>query len=118
MLRLQDREASDQHNILLANSATTKERIWKYYRKQADVLYPPIETERFAKKISPTPPQQEKENVKYYIILSALTEFKRIDIALKNFPESEEVNLKIIGMGDREQELKDLTQGRKNIFFL
>jgi len=50
-LRIQDYHAAQNHDIILANSTTTQKRILKYYRKESEVLYPPIETERFAKNI-------------------------------------------------------------------
>ncbi|MDR1944673.1 MAG: hypothetical protein LBQ59_00895 [Candidatus Peribacteria bacterium] len=53
-LRQWDYIASKRVDINIANSLNTKNRIWKYYKKEAEILYPPVETERFA---SPIPPQ-------------------------------------------------------------
>ncbi|MDF1682236.1 MAG: hypothetical protein P1U46_00165 [Patescibacteria group bacterium] len=50
------------------------------------MIYPPIETQRFAKKQNKT----ENQFGDYYIIISALTEFKKIDIAIKSFNLLEE----------------------------
>ena len=91
-LRMWDYEASQKNTILLANSTTTQERIWKYYRRTSRVLYPPIETQRFASSIE----NLDTNHPPYYIILSALTEFKRIDVALKYFPQNTDTQLFII----------------------
>ena len=58
-LRLWDYIASKRHDITLANSATTQKRLQKYFRLESEILYPPIETQRFAKKIE----KQEKKNI-------------------------------------------------------
>jgi glycosyltransferase involved in cell wall biosynthesis len=91
-LRMWDYETAQKNTILLANSTTTQERIWKYYRRTCRVLYPPIETQRFASSIE----KLDTNNPPYYIILSALTEFKRIDIAIQHFPNKQDLKLYII----------------------
>ena len=140
-LRIQDFEASKKNDILFANSKTTESRIWKYYREKSEVLFPPIETQRFAKEIS----SEEKQHIlsqiseklrvnpenktfwditkilsqkNYYIILSALTAFKRIDVAIKEFSKIPETNLIIIGKGDMKASLELLAQNSQNIFFV
>ena len=89
-LRMWDYEASQKNDILLANSSTTQKRLLKYYRRKSTILYPPIETTRFAKKLNSllNPlPFQGKGAANYYIILSALTEFKKLDIAIQAFKD-------------------------------
>lgn len=143
-LRMQDYEAVQKNTLYLANSSTTQSRITKYFRRISEVLYPPIETERFAKTISAS----EQENIfkhiskqlsesqspigrvlrsdmlnifsqgQYYIILSALTEFKRLDVAIAWFRNLPENNLLIIGQGEYRSELENLSWDAKNIFFV
>ncbi|MDP2395977.1 MAG: hypothetical protein Q8S84_04195 [bacterium] len=48
-LRQWDYIASKRADITLANSHNTKQRINKYYRKDSEILYPPVETNRFGK---------------------------------------------------------------------
>jgi glycosyltransferase involved in cell wall biosynthesis len=115
-LRQWDYIASKRHDITLANSATTAKRLKKYFRLDAEILYPPIETQRFSKKITqkfPLPTQ-----IPYYITLSALTEFKRIDIAIKAFKQTPEIPLLIIGDGEHKKQLETLAGGASNIFFV
>jgi len=118
-LRQWDYEASQKHTTILANSKNTAKRIQKYYRKEAAVLYPPIETKRFEENIS------KKENMlqnipwwEYYIILSALTEFKKIGIPIRWFKEMSDINLMVIWDGDYRKELETLAWNSKNISFV
>ncbi len=118
-IRQWDYIASKRSDISLANSENVKKRIEKYYRKDAFVIYPPIETTRFWSKI-------EKEDFEtrfwieknsYFVIVSALTEFKKIDIAVKNFKNVSE-NLVIIGEGKEKTHLENLKWEKNNIIFL
>lgn len=93
-LRLWDVIASNRSDINLANSNNSAKRVMKYYRKNSEVLYPPIETSRFSKEINKTEINSEwQKNTdnwypttnNYYIIISALTEFKKIEIAIDWF---------------------------------
>lgn len=136
-LRLWDYHSGQKQKNILANSATTASRIEKYYRRFTPILYPPIETERFAKKLTPEKSQKILQEISsslekkysqdtlknilssgsYYIILSALTEFKRLDVAIKNFLNFPDIPLIIIGKGEYQENLENLSQGAKNIFF-
>lgn len=53
-LRQWDYMAGQRSDLILANSQNTKQRIRKYHRREAEVLYPPVETERFSKKLELT----------------------------------------------------------------
>ena len=115
-LRQWDFFASKRSDIQVANSATTQKRIQKFFKKNIPVIYPPIETERFNKNIkqhTSTPFHSQK----YYIILSALSEFKKIDIAIKAFKNFPEKNLLIIGKGEYKKSLEILAENKKNILF-
>lgn len=113
-LRQWDYIASNRVDINLANSKNTKNRITKYHRKDSQILYPPVETERFAKKLNES---FEKPFKNYYIIISALTEFKKIDIAIKAFNKIENWNLAIIWRWEYKEALEKLVE-KKNISFL
>ncbi len=119
-LRIWDYIASKRVDISLANSSNTQSRITKYFRKDSTVLYPPIETKRFQKEINSNifSSQAEEFNISqnnYYIIISALTEFKRLDVAIKWF-NNLDTKLLIIWAGDYKTELEKLVEN-KNIIF-
>ena len=90
----------------IANSENVKKRIWRYYRREADVIYPPLDTH--GTKISTT-------DKGYFLIVSALTPYKRIDIAIAAFNRLRE-KLMIIGTGKDEKKLKAMAGN--NIEFL
>jgi hypothetical protein len=46
-LRQWDTLASMRSDVNLANSENSANRVFKYYRKKADILFPPVETNRF-----------------------------------------------------------------------
>ena len=108
-----DLMASSRADLIIANSKNTSNRIKKYYRRESKILYPPVETQRFVKILEKN--NFEKPFEKYYIIISALTEFKKIEIAISWFNKLEE-NLLIIWTGDFREDLEKLTK-KENIKF-
>lgn len=66
-------------------------------------------------------PSSIRENIfftgGYYIILSALTEFKKLDIAIESFKQIPEGNLLIIGDGEYKSTLEDISGTSENIKF-
>ena len=122
-LRQWDYIASKRSDFSLANSKNTLSRIKKYYKKEAKILYPPVETNRFSKKINISKTNfnilKQKFNFKeknYYIIISALTEFKKIDVAIKAFNKLEQ-DLIIIWDWDYKKELQKQVK-KENIKFV
>lgn len=75
-LRQWDKLAADRVDFFIAISREVKERIRKFYRRASEILHPPVYTSRFY--ISP-----EQED--YYLVVSRLVPYKRIDIAVEAF---------------------------------
>lgn len=101
-----DLKTNESVDFFIAISDNVKNRIKRFYEKQADVIYPPIDTEKFNVEIT------DKD---YYLIVSALVPYKRIDVAIEVFNRSGK-KLIIVGSGNAEAELKALA--KENIFFL
>ncbi len=110
-LRKWDFIASNRVDISLANSKNTQKRIQKYYKKDSTILYPPVETKRFQKELN-----TKNEYWEYYIIISALSEFKKIDIAIKWFNHLNQ-KLIIIWKWDYQKHLETLIK-KDNISFI
>jgi glycosyltransferase involved in cell wall biosynthesis len=72
-LRAWDRNAARQPDQFVANSALVAQRIESFYERHAVVIHPPIDVNRFH--ISP---RQED----YFLVLSRLVAYKRIDLAI------------------------------------
>jgi glycosyltransferase involved in cell wall biosynthesis len=105
-LRLWDKMSADRVDNFIANSHTVEGRIQKYYRRTSDVIYPPVDTERFT--VSP-----EVDN--YFVAGGRLVPYKRLDLVVQAFNRLR-YPLKIFGTGP---ELKNLQkQARANIEFL
>lgn len=93
-----DQIVSDRPDFYLANSNHVRKRIKKYYRKEADILYPPVDTRRF---------QAQKEHNNYFLIVSTLTPYKKIDLAIQLFNKIGK-ELIIIGSGSHYEYLKSI----------
>ena len=121
-LRIWDFIASKRSDIAFANSSNTQSRITKYHRKDSIVLYPPIETTRFQKVLAddfgfPLADLWFQKG-EYYIIISALTEFKRLDVAIEWFKKIPQSNLIIIWDWEHKEELIKLAWDSNNICFV
>ncbi len=73
-LRIWDRLAADRVDRFIAISSEIKRRIAKYYRRDAEVIYPPVDTERF------TPATTHDD---YFLIVGRLVPYKRVDLAVQ-----------------------------------
>lgn len=87
-LRKWDLRASRQPNYYIANSRLVAERIKKIYGREAFVIPPPIDVQRF---------EMADEVGDYYLILSRLMPYKRIDLAIE---ACKRANRKLIVIGD------------------
>jgi len=111
LLRLWDRQAADRVDEFVAISEAVRLRIQKYYKKDAKVIYPPVNNFQFP--ILPTPPKlplrlRRPDNFQsnpksqlpvtsYYLIVSRLYPHKNIDIAIEAFNK---LNLPLVIIGD------------------
>lgn len=74
-LRLWDRAAADRVDHFVANSQEVAGRIWKHYRRESEVIYPPVSVDRF------TPTGKPPED--FYLVVSRLVKYKRVDLAVE-----------------------------------
>jgi glycosyltransferase involved in cell wall biosynthesis len=107
-LRMWDRASAERVDHFIANSNYTKERIWKYYRKEADVIYPPVDVEKFI-------PQDQHGD--YFLTASRLTPNKRIKLIIDVFNKLK-LPLVIIGDGKEKKELQSEIAKDANIKIL
>ena len=97
-LRWWDRRGTPRVTHFVAISQTVKRRIRRYFNRDAEVIYPPVDTGRFL-------PTDEDED--YFLIVSALNPYKRIDIAVEAFNRLG-LPLVVIGDGPEQQHLTSL----------
>jgi glycosyltransferase involved in cell wall biosynthesis len=89
-LRLWDLAGAARGDAWLANSQTTAARLRKFYRVDPTVIYPPVDVSAAAE------PRKPRDDV--YVTLSTLTEYKRVDLAVRAFTESGR-RLVVVGEG-------------------
>jgi glycosyltransferase involved in cell wall biosynthesis len=95
-LRMWDAEAADRADCLLAASKAVQRRIELYWRRKSEVLYPPIDDAWLEQKHRSLKDQMEHPD--YFVIVSSLVRYKRIEIAIKACNQLKR-HLKIIGEG-------------------
>ncbi len=105
-IRLWDQLAAQRVDKFIANSDAVRQRIEKYYRQPSEIIYPPVEIEKFS--IS-------DKVYNYYITGGRLVPYKRFDLAIMAFNKLG-MPLKIFGSGPEEKRLKK--KAKMNIEFL
>ena len=104
-LRLWDYATAARVDTFIANSENVRNRIWKTYRRESTVVHPPVEVESFQWQ----PPED------YFLIVSELVAYKRIESAVRAFSQSGR-RLRIAGDGPEYRNLRALA--RPNVEFL
>jgi len=107
-IRFWDQQAAQRPDYMVAISKTVQARIKKYYRRDSEVIYPPVDF------IPPTQNQHPQQQP-FYLIVSRLYAHKNIDIAIQAFNKLGH-NLVIIGDGPERKNLEK--QSGANITFL
>lgn len=125
-LRFWDFQAAQRPDYLLCNSRTVWERIRKFYRREATVIYPPVEVEVGSMKYEVKSMSHEVAGGKkeagggslitnnpitnnYFLVVSRLSAFKNIDLIIEacgklNLP------LKVAGVGREEGRLREIVK--------
>lgn len=90
LLRKWDYAAAQGVSHFVAISRTVQKRIEQFYGRESVIIYPPVDVERFA------PDTREPED--YFLLLSRLVPYKRLDLAVQAFTQMK-LPLVIIGEG-------------------
>lgn len=77
-LRWRDRTTARRVHRFIANSTVVRDRIRAYWRRDAKVIFPPVDVERFR----PVPADQVSD---YFLIVARHVPYKRIDLAVDAF---------------------------------
>lgn len=107
-IRLWDVTSTQRIDHIITISNTIRERVLKYYGRESTIIYPPCDTSFF----TPNPNLRVQD---YFLIVSRLKSYKRIDIAINAFNKLG-LPLLIIGSGEMRGELHRMA--RPNIQFL
>lgn len=104
-----DKRAAQRPDEIIAISTEVQSRIKKYYGRDAEIIFPPVELSmnRFI--------DSNDRKRKYYLVVSRLVDYKKVDLAVKAFNKLT-LPLVIVGTGRSEKKLKRLAH--KNIKFV
>jgi glycosyltransferase involved in cell wall biosynthesis len=107
-LRLWDVTSSARVDDFIAISKHVQKRIRKFYRRESTIIYPPVDCDFFCPSVS-----ADKKG-DYYLMVTAMAPYKRVDIAIEAFNQLGK-SLLIIGEGQGLRSLKKMA--KKNIEF-
>ncbi|MGJ8530214.1 glycosyltransferase [Maritalea sp.] len=106
--RMWDMRTVPQVDQFVANSEFIRKRIWKTYRRDAQVIYPPVDTAAFQLG------QEGRED--YYFTASRMVPYKQVPMIAKAF--SERPNLKLVIAGDGPEMARVRAQAGPNVEIL
>jgi glycosyltransferase involved in cell wall biosynthesis len=101
LLQSYDKMTVDRVDLFLANSRHVAERVRRIYAREALVLAPPVNTERFV--------AVRREPEDWYLVVSAMVRYKRVDHAIRACAVLQR-RLKLVGKGPETAELKRLAE--------
>lgn len=105
-LRQWDRLAAERVDKFIANSEYVSKRINKYYKKNSEVVHPPVDLNFFS---------PEKTKPEYYLAVGRLIPYKKFDLVIEACNELN-LPLKIVGTGPEYGRLKAMAGS--NVEFL
>ena len=106
-LRLWDYASAARVDRFLANSRNVQQRIWKTYRRESDVIYPPVDVDSF----------HEGAPEDYFLVVSELVAYKQIDYVVRAFSRNGRT-LHVVGTGPEYRNLRAIAGAGGNIRFL
>ena len=106
IMRAWDNVSSDRVDYFIANSENVARRIWKHYRRESVVIHPPVRCNFF---------EISNEDEEYFLVVSRLQEYKKIELAVKAFNN---LGLPLVIIGDGPEKNKLEKEAKSNIKFL
>ncbi len=96
-LRHWDRSTAAGVDYFIANSRYVAQRIWRCYRREATVIYPPVDVDFFG---------LAEDRDDYFITASRMVPYKRLDIIAEAFSGMPWLRLLVIGDGPEMKKIK------------
>ncbi len=104
--RIWDSRTANGVDYFIANSDFIRRRIWKVYRRESDVIYPPVNVNAFSFK---------SDKSDSYLAASRLVPYKKIDLIVSAFAKMPSLKLNVIGDGPEMNKIQKLAEGSPNI---
>ncbi len=108
-LRIWDRSTAAGVDVLVANSDYIAGRIRKVWRREAEVVHPPVDVARFA---------LARAKQEHFLVASRMVPYKRIELVAEAFRRMPARQLRIIGDGVNMPAVRAAAGGAANITFL
>jgi len=96
-LRIWDARTANGPDLMLANSNFVRTRIKRIYGRDAEVVFPPVEIDKFAL-------TSDKDD--YYVTASFLAPYKRTDLVIEAFNKMPNRKLHVVGDGQQSRRLR------------
>lgn len=106
-IRIWDSRTANGVDYFVANSNFIGKRIWKVYRRNYDIIYPPVNVVDFDFQI-------EKKD--FYVTASRMVPYKKMDLIVEAFSKMPEKKLYVIGDGPDFKKIK--RKAGKNVTLL
>jgi glycosyltransferase involved in cell wall biosynthesis len=97
--------SANRVDYFVANSQNVAKRIWKHYRREADVIHPAVKGSYF---------NISDKDEDYFLIVSRLVPYKKVDLAVEVFNELG-LPLVVIGGGQQLEYLKSIAKSNVKI---
>lgn len=98
-LRNWDLLHSQRIDFYIANSRYVAQRIKKLYRREAQVIYPPVNVEFYEK-------EEFAKRENYYVTVARCVPYKRVDLIVEAFTKIKDRKLVVVGSGPELKKLK------------
>lgn len=108
-LRIWDQRTPNGVDHFIANSSFNAKQIKKLYRRESMVIHPPVDTDFFV-------PDNKVDKKNFYLIVSRLVPYKRVDLIIETFNSMPDRELVVIGNGSELNKLVKIA--KSNISFL
>ena len=108
-IRLWDSRTANGVDGFMAISQFIARRIWKVYRRDSQVIYPPVDVEAFTL-------QSQKQD--FYLTASRMVPYKRVAMIVESFVAMPDKTLVVIGDGPEFAKVKAAAKGAANIRLL
>lgn len=109
-IRLWDYRTANGVDYFIANSKFIASRIHKVYRRESQVIYPPVDISKFA--------LYDGVREGFYLTASRFVPYKKIALIAESFRAMPERKLKIVGTGPDASKIKEIANSSPNIEYL
>ncbi|BCN92703.1 hypothetical protein THMIRHAM_04880 [Thiomicrorhabdus immobilis] len=108
-IRKWDVGTANRVDVFVANSNFIKRRIEKVYRRESDVIFPPVSVDEF---------DLFEDKEEFYLTASRMVPYKKMDMIVEAFAQMPEKKLRVIGTGPDFEKIKKVAQCYSNIELL